>query len=1007
MRLFLLLVVCFLFPTVFWGQRTRMPIEQSTAIEQALAAFRLGNIEEACPAVDQIWVKQPNLAFQNQDLQIQELRYANIACRLLQANKGAVNEATQFIQETTVIAWKDRTHYLLGNYYFNQQDWAAAIQAYKAAAIANLTNTEIAILQFNCGYSHFVLKQMELAKPLLNSIRQLPGTKFQVPATYYYGLILYGEGKLNEALNCFQPLEQDPTFGKLAVYYSCQILLSKGQSEQVISFLANRTTFLQDTGYPSLELKKVLGQAYFATNNYKNALPLLETYVATADSFSRSDLYALSYSQFRLGKWTEAINGFKKLTNKQDTLAVYALFHIGESYVQLNNKQEARSAYSLCKQNEIDRSLQSRAQFSFSKLSYELGYFDEAVRELDNFIRLHADDPAIGEANEILFASLAASSNYKRALQVLEPIQVPSAQTLRLIPAVRFGRAVELFQDGDLVGAKNLLQKNINDKAAAIQLPFTHFWLGEIAYRQQDFTAAVQHYATYLSLGAGVVGEASPIHAHYNMGYAYLGLSQYKLALGQFEKVSYGPRVGNTSLELDARLRIADCQLMLRQYKVARQCYQAFVDIEAPSAPYAFFQIASIVGIENVNEKIRLLKELMIRYSTSEYVSSAKKSLAEALMEGEKFREAVPVLEDLLANSGVTDQPVLLFNMAVVYYNLDENEKSLSFYQRLIEQYPGSDEAADAVQELKAVYVELGRATEYGSYLKKQGISVSVNLEDSLQYLAADQLVEAKNYPKAILALQQYTVQFPQGKYHADALFQLANCYYARKEIEQTLVSLEQLLAGPPNRYQVEAEFMAARICYFDLKKYDKAASHYEQLVGLTSKAEDRLEIFRGLLRTNYQLKNWALATQYGDSLNGLKEKSKDDQALSALVKAKNYFANNKEVEGQQILQSVLQLNKASLAAEARFEMAHSMFRLQQWKVAEKAAFETINKSGSYEWWVTKSYLLLGDIYQAQKDFFNARATYQSVFENATDPSLRKEAQDKLDFLKQNEKGNQ
>jgi len=37
----------------------------------------------------------------------------------------------------------------------------------------------------------------------------------------------------------------------------------------------------------------------------------------------------------------------------------------------------------------------------------------------------------------------------------------------------------------------------------------------------------------------------------WELGYAYLGLGQYKLALGQFEKVSYGPRVGNTSLELD------------------------------------------------------------------------------------------------------------------------------------------------------------------------------------------------------------------------------------------------------------------------------------------------------------------------------------------------------------------------------------------------------------------------------------------------------------------------
>ena len=149
------------------------------------------------------------------------------------------------------------------------------------------------------------------------------------------------------------------------------------------------------------------------------------------------------------------------------------------------------------------------------------------------------------------------------------------------------------------------------------------------------------------------------------------------------------------------------------------------------------------------------------------------------------------------------------------------------------------------------------------------------------------------------------------------------------------------------------------------------------------------------------------MATQYGDSLVLIKENTKDDQALMALVKAKNYFTNSQEVEGQQLLNAVIQLNKASLAAEARFELASSLFRAKQWKLAEKAAFETINKSGSYEWWVTKSYLLLGNIYQAQKDFFNAKATYQSVFENATDPSLRKEAKDKLDLLEQFEKGNQ
>ncbi|MFX9169585.1 hypothetical protein ABTN79_20355, partial [Acinetobacter baumannii] len=75
-----------------------------------------------------------------------------------------------------------------------------------------------------------------------------------------------------------------------------------------------------------------------------------------------------------------------------------------------------------------------------------------------------------------------------------------------------------------------------------------------------------------------------------------------------------------------------------------------------------------------------------------------------------------------------------------------------------------------------------------------------------------------------------------------------------------------------------------------------------------------------------------------------------------------------------------------------------SYILLQQNKLAEaeKAGFETIKKYGSYDIWVTKSYLLLGDVYFKQKDWFNAEATYKSVADNATNVDLKKEAFDKL-----------
>ena len=55
-----------------------------------------------------------------------------------------------------------------------------------------------------------------------------------------------------------------------------------------------------------------------------------------------------------------------------------------------------------------------------------------------------------------------------------------------------------------------------------------------------------------------------------------------------------------------------------------------------------------------------------------------------------------------------------------------------------------------------------------------------------------------------------------------------------------------------------------------------------------------------------------------------------------------------------------------------------------------------IKETGSYDEWVTKSYILLGDIFMKQKDYFNAKATFESVSKNAAIASLRDEANNKL-----------
>ncbi|MBS1656269.1 MAG: tetratricopeptide repeat protein, partial [Bacteroidetes bacterium] len=177
---------------------------------------------------------------------------------------------------------------------------------------------------------------------------------------------------------------------------------------------------------------------------------------------------------------------------------------------------------------------------------------------------------------------------------------------------------------------------------------------------------------------------------------------------------------------------------------------------------------------------------------------------------------------------------------------------------------------------------------------------------------------------------------------------------------------------------------------------YNKAETYFTQLKTIASNQDNRMEAMRGLLRSQYQLQQWNDALENAKELVDQKGASSDDKVLANMAIAKSY-----EVKGQYDLaianfKTVVTLNKAALAAEARYEIASCWFTVNKLPDAEKAAFETINKSGSYDYWVTKSYILLGDIYFKEKDYFNAKATFQSVVDNTINSELKTEAQEKL-----------
>jgi hypothetical protein len=79
---------------------------------------------------------------------------------------------------------------------------------------------------------------------------------------------------------------------------------------------------------------------------------------------------------------------------------------------------------------------------------------------------------------------------------------------------------------------------------------------------------------------------------------------------------------------------------------------------------------------------------------------------------------------------------------------------------------------------------------------------------------------------------------------------------------------------------------------------------------------------------------------------------------------------------------------------------------LQQEKLkeAEAAANETIRLSSGYDYWIVSSYLLLSDILVKENDYFNAKATLESIIKHSKIAELKQEAIKKLDNVKTLEK---
>ena len=968
---------------------------------QCALLFKNSNYEACLSVARQYWStikKNPAAKYIAME---EEVSFYQIASMLALKDSNGLSNARNFLLKHKTPYFKDKLNYLLAQYHFRLDHYQLAIPLYEKAAIANLKNEEIIDLKFELAYCYFNNKNFEKANSLFAVMKSLPGV-YKDAANYYYGLIAYNKASYKEALSSFELIAGSSVYGNTVPYYIAELYYFSNNKEKALTYALQKLNEKKKLYYDK-ELHKLVAQIYFEKNQYEKALPHFEYYYQHTDRIKKEELYELAYCNYYLENWKEAIDYFKPLSNIQDSLGQTAMYLLGASYLKLNDKKNAKYAFDICSQYDFNASQTEASLYLSSKISYDLQLDQDAMSRIENLKSQFPSSIYTIELNLIMGAILVKQLDFESAITALNKASVEDLETPKLLQQAYYGAGINAYKKFDYALAASHFAASAKIQYESAYQQASLFWLLNAHYKNADYESAVKAGNLFLeknklnNLALSISEEATNDHAQLVLGYVSLDANLYVDAQNYFKQAQLSKDV---KISQTASLKEADAYFLAKQYAKASVLYEHIIQQNNDDSPYAMYQKAIILGLNNkAVDKIALLKKLIDeKNEQSPFIKSARFELASTYFQQDQFAKAIESYKILLEDpNGATDLSKVIYKMAASYDQLNDTSNALFFYKKVISQYASSEEYAASLDAIKSIYVSHNQPELFVAFKNQIGnAAVAVTTDDSLFYETAINLYSLQYWDKALSSFSDFINKFPASLLVPSANYYKASCLSKLKQTKQAIDTYKQALNADLTD-DVEAASIAeiARLS-FETNALDSALSYWATLRANYSEENYLKQSYLGMMKIHALQHAANLSIQYADSAMALNGLSAGEQNDILFYKGRSYVDLKQYDSAMVYLLQVLKKSTGLNSVISNYYIAYCLFQQNKLAEAEKESNKTIAIAGSNTYWVVKTYILLSDILVKQKDYFNAKATLQSIIKNAKFSDLKLEAQEKL-----------
>ena len=933
-----------------------------------------------------------------------DAEYYKALCAVELFNEDAELLLLDFIEIHPESMHLKHIYFQLGKFQYRKRGYKRALKSFEQVDVYDLTVDEQSEFYFKRGYSYFKIDSITLAEKNFYEILNKT-SRYKSPAIYYYSHIAYDKGNYETARKGFTSLKNDKAFSPVIPYYITHIYYMQKNYEELLKIAPGLLE--RSTPKRKPEIARLIGESYYRTEQYKEAIPYLQQYYSVFKyKISPTNLYQMAYANYKIRDYKQAIFYFKKIENKDDEMSQSASYHLAMSYIRVGEKKYALNAFNYAYKNDIDKDITADALYNFAKISYELDYnpYNQALTAFEKYVTEYPESSHRAEAMTYLTKMYLSTNNYSQALESIEKIQDKSPELLLAYQRILYSMAITQYNDGNFDDAISYFDKAIVLKKNESFTSKSIYWKAESYFNKKQYDESIKNYKIFL-ITNGAFSNQNYNHAHYNIGYANFYKKNYKESNREFRIYVQNEENKNSEFVNDAYNRIGDSYYIRKEYAKAVENYDLALAIAKRDVDYTLYKKAEALGpLKDYTKKAETFEKLVNDYPNSTYAGNAEYALAQlyniVLQDKEK---AINYYDHIIASRPSQTTYVKKSKLDLGYlYSTTNTEKSIGIFKQLYQDYKGSEESQNALSALQNIYTSEGNVDDFFKWAETQGVQVALSTQDSANYYVAEDAYMSNEYEDAITKLGHYIERFPTGYFVSKAHFYKAECERKTENYVDALKDYKYIIDKPISKYSENSLKYVSDINYNIFKDYPASRISLEKLRKVSESKELYESATISIMRCDAFTENIDSIINSSNDVIALEDLD-EKIVIEAKMNIARVYMGNKDYDAViPLFEEIAEGMNTVEASEALYNLALIDYNNEAYDSAEAKTYKLIQRQPSFEYWVVKAFVLSSDIFMKTDNLQQAKATLTSIVENYDgDDELLEQAKSKLKEIKE------